>query len=194
MRSLRRSPTITWSTTLSLVVALVAGILVADNTHAQPKPGSNKSALGSNQADKVSPDQRGRVRSARDAKKNENRNDENLVKVILQFNGPPSEPLNALLRRNGVHVKRHFQNFNSKAVELPASVVDELAAFDEVRCVSLDAEVKSFGHVSLTTGADAARSSSGSGTGLDGTGIGIAVLDSGVASDHVSFLNKTDDT
>jgi serine protease AprX len=59
--------------------------------------------------------------------------------------------------------------------------------------VSLDKEVKSLGHVSLTTGADAVRtqtvtSPSGATTALDGSGVAIAVLDSGLYKEHVSFL------
>jgi hypothetical protein len=60
------------------------------------------------------------------------------VSVILQLNGPVSGRLNALLNRNGIHVKQSFKNFNSSAVELPVSVVDELAAYEEVQFVSLE--------------------------------------------------------
>ncbi|MFN2456395.1 MAG: S8 family serine peptidase, partial [Pyrinomonadaceae bacterium] len=60
-----------------------------------------------------------------------------------------------------------------------------------LQTVSLDAEVKSFGHVSATTGADMVRANNGvPGSGLDGTGIGIAVLDSGMDTGHVSGLDK----
>ena len=46
------------------------------------------------------------------------------------------------------------------------------------------------GHVSRTTGADQIRNSGGENNSgsLDGTGIGIAVLDSGVDTEHHSFL------
>jgi serine protease AprX len=49
-----------------------------------------------------------------------------------------------------------------------------------------DREAKKSGHLSLTTGADAARSLGGI-TPYDGTGVGIAVLDSGVFGDHKSL-------
>ena len=49
------------------------------------------------------------------------------------------------------------------------------------------------GHVSRTTGADLVRGSdsSSSNNALDGTGIGIAILDSGIDVDHHSFLNRS---
>ncbi|MEP6912456.1 MAG: S8 family serine peptidase, partial [bacterium] len=168
-----------------LLFSLSFGILVIDRAGAQPS--SNHNFQSSRRGDKVSPDLRGQVhRSQRRGTQ-----DNELISVILQLNGPPSARLSALLRRNGVRVKRLFQNFNSQAVELPAGVVDELAAFSELQTVSLDAEVKSFGHVSATTGADMVRADNGvPGSGLDGTGIGIAVLDSGMDTGHVSFLDK----
>src|SRR5207237_2612129 len=50
----------------------------------------------------------------------------------------------------------------------------------------------SMGNLSATTGADAVRTTSGINvTGLDGTGIGIAILDSGIYKDHTDFLDKS---
>ncbi|MEO8436803.1 MAG: hypothetical protein ABI596_18035, partial [Pyrinomonadaceae bacterium] len=161
--------------TLSLLISVSCGILVTDKAGAQQA--SNHNFQNSRRGDKVSPDLRGKVR--RSQKRGTQDND--FVSVILQLKSAPSARLAALLGRNGVRVKRLFQNFNSQAVELPAGVVDELAAFSELQTVSLDAEVKSFGHVSATTGADMVRADNGApGSGVDGTGIGIAVLDSGM--------------
>ncbi|HYO91444.1 MAG TPA: S8 family serine peptidase, partial [Pyrinomonadaceae bacterium] len=104
--------------------------------------------------------------------------------MILQFSGKPSGRLNALLNRNDVHVRAHFENFNVSAVELPASVVQELASFSEVSYVSFDREVDSLGHVETTTGALATRTQQ---SNLDGRGVTIAVLDSSIYNGHVMF-------
>jgi subtilisin family serine protease len=181
MNSTRFSRIVTWSITLSLLFSVSFGILVVDKACAKANGGGDNK---SQRDDKVSSDLRNRVRHGQTSG-----NDE-LVNVIVQFNGPPSAAVQALLRRDRVRVRNQFQNFNAHAVELPASVVDELASFKEVNVVSLDAEIRSMGHVSLTTGADAARPGNG-GVGVDGTGIGIAVLDSGIDTDHVAFLDKT---
>src|SRR5215204_4856738 len=48
-----------------------------------------------------------------------------------------------------------------------------------------------FGHVTRTTGTDDVRVTAGTNvTGLDGTGIGIAVLDSGIDTGHTTFLDR----
>src|SRR5206468_5102635 len=103
------------------------------------------------------------------------------------------------LRRNGIRVRQVFRNFEARAIELPASVVEELAAFDEVSYISEDSEVKTLGHVSATTGADAVRQQTKTGLlgtttnyTLDGSGIGMAVLDSGIDTTHKAFLGTGD--
>ncbi|HLL99896.1 MAG TPA: S8 family serine peptidase, partial [Pyrinomonadaceae bacterium] len=127
-----------------------------------------------------------------------NSSNNNVVRVILQLSEPPRGQLNALLNRNGIHVRANFRNLNSMVVELPAGVVDELASFSEVSFVSLDSKTEAFGHISATTGTDAVRAQTTSTllggtttTYLDGSGIGIAVIDSGIDAAHTSFLDKS---
>ena len=113
------------------------------------------------------------------------------VKVIVQLRAPMSGSLNSLLNSNGVHVRKVFHNLGAQEVELPASIVDTVAAYDEVSFVSFDRPTQSMGHLSATTGADAVRNTNGINVaGVDGTGIGIAVLDSGIYASHVAFLDK----
>src|ERR1035437_174315 len=121
-----------------------------------------------------------------------------IVRVVLQFSDSPSGQLNALLNRNGVHIRSKFSYLNTFIVDLPASVVSELASFSEVSYISLDDDTKAFGHISSTTGADAVRTQTTTNllggtttTSLDGTGIGIAIVDSGIDSTHTSFLAKS---
>src|SRR5687767_2271739 len=113
------------------------------------------------------------------------------VKVILQLNEKPSGQLNALLASNGVKIRKHFNNLNSFALELPARVVDVLSTFSEVAFISVDSEVLPFGgHVAHTSGADNVRSMATDGA-LDGSGIGIAIVDSGIYGAHTSFTDTT---
>src|SRR4029079_17021479 len=53
--------------------------------------------------------------------------------------------------------------------------------------------VRSMGHVARTTGADLARGpvDQNGNTALDGSGISIAVLDSGMDTNHRSFLDRS---
>src|SRR5215216_5627283 len=112
-----------------------------------------------------------------------NGHDGELVQIILQLNSAPTGKLKALLQRSGVRVKDEFGEFNSSVVELPPSVVSELAEFDEVEFISLDREVSLLGHVERTTGAAYMRTQSGN-SGLKGKDVNVAVLDSGIDKDH----------
>src|SRR6266478_6277012 len=177
------SRVVTWCLTVSLMLSATLGILVCDRASA--KSGNSQANNDSRRADKVSPDLHTKVRRSQNS-----HNDED-VKVILQLNGPASAPLATLLGNGRLHVRKQFNNLQAHMVELPLSVVEQLAAFPEVQSVSFDAPVQSFGHVSLTTGAAAIRSNNGlQNPGVDGTGIGIAILDSGMDTGHISFLDK----
>jgi subtilisin family serine protease len=179
------------SRTPSRVATLLAlfSILVQPcaGTSAGAAPGANK-AKASAPAAKVSHKLRDRLRRPGDSTQT--------AEVILQLRGKPSGRLNALLNRAGVHVRARHESFDTLALELPLGVVDELSSFDEVHFVSTDENVVSTGHVTTTTGAEAVRNSgliSGLlGQTLDGAGVGIAIIDSGMDVTHKSFGAKLD--
>lgn len=113
------------------------------------------------------------------------------VQLIIQLNASPSGRLNALLQRNGVHVKDDFAELNSFSVDLPLSVVSELAEFSEVQFISEDRDVHLMGHVERTTGAAFMRTQSGN-SGLKGKDVNIAVLDSGIDKEHHQIGSRID--
>ncbi|MFN2500537.1 MAG: S8 family serine peptidase [Pyrinomonadaceae bacterium] len=125
------------------------------------------------------------------------RSDEQLVRVIISLSENPRAQLTALLNRNGVYVRAHYRNLGNMVVDLPGSAIAELQTYSEVTFISGDTSTRAFGHVTATTGADAVRVSTTSGllgtvtTSLDGTGIGIAIVDSGIDVRHTSFLDKS---
>src|SRR5437016_8270206 len=170
---IKRFHMVAWLTCLSLLLSLSGGLMVGDHARAQStaKPA------------KVSSDLSAKAHSLTNT---------DTIKVIVQLRAPMSSSLNSLLNSNGVHVRKTFQNLGAHAVEMPASIVDAVAAFDEVSYVSFDRPTQSTGHLSATTGADAVRTTTGINvSGVDGTGIGIAVLDSGIFTSHVDFLDKS---
>src|SRR2546429_6226331 len=155
----KASIAITWLTCLSLVLSLCAGIILIDVVKAAPH--REHGSISGRIKDKVASDLR--------QQKNKN-GGRNTVRIIVQLNDRMSEPLKALLQGNGIKVKRRFINFSSFAVELPASVVDSLASFPEVKFASLDSDVRSMGgHIAQTTGADNVRSMGPAGSSLDGS-------------------------
>ncbi|HEX7956875.1 MAG TPA: S8 family peptidase, partial [Pyrinomonadaceae bacterium] len=119
------------------------------------------------------------------------------MRAIVQTEGECGSLLEQFISARGGRVLRRYGGFKSAAVELPAVALAALAALPEVRYISKDRPTLRLGHVSLTTGADAVRTQPASGGGsytLDGTGIGIAVIDSGVSHSHDSFLNQNGDS
>src|SRR5438105_6148317 len=123
------------------------------------------------------------------------------VRVILQTEDGVGTQLAALLRRRDVRTRGELSAVGARVVELPARLVEQLSAREGVRFVSPDRETISFGHVSLTTGTDAVRNAGAeafrggpvsglNGQALDGTGVGIAVLDSGVDTGHMAFRDE----
>jgi serine protease AprX len=129
-------------------------------------------------AHRVSPDLREQVGAARPGAR---------LKVILQLREGTPASLDAILHASGARSVRRFDRLDSVALELPAAAVARLAARPETRFVSPDRESIPTGHVSLTTGADAVRTTAGINvSGLDGTGVGIAVLDSGIDATHTA--------
>src|ERR1700716_2612234 len=108
---------VTWCITASLLSSATFGILVCDRASAKSRNNRDDNNDSRN-ADKVSPDLRTQVRRTHQRSQGNSNNED--VKVILQFNGPASAGLVALLRRSGVHMRKHFNNFNSHMVEFPA--------------------------------------------------------------------------
>src|SRR5919109_367451 len=134
-----------WLVCLSLVLSLYGGMMPR-KASAAPKDQSSKERLGKKFSEDL-----GERAKRRDASTD-------TVSVILQLSDKPSGQLNALLKRNGVRLRNSFNQLNTHVVDLPASVVEELASFDEVSYVSPDRELASDGHVSQTTGAESRRS------------------------------------
>ncbi|HEX8473381.1 MAG TPA: S8 family serine peptidase [Pyrinomonadaceae bacterium] len=171
MRKSTRSPLIKLISSLALVLMPLVGIIIFDRytniaAAATTAPSSRK----------ISDDLRQKVRGAKDGER---------VDVIIQPAGSWNQSLDSALANLGGSTSRLFNNFNFRGVKLPAAAIEALATRPDIAQVSLDREVKLLGHLSVTTGADAARAM-GSPAYL-GTGVGIAVLDSGIFAEHVAF-------
>ena len=114
---------------------------------------------------------------------------EETVDVIVTLKAARTGRLNAFLAQTGTRFRKDFAYLSSFSVSLPYSRVAELASFPEVDRLSSNEVVFSAGHVSSTTGADAgqaAASAAGHGV-IDGSGVAIAILDSGIDANHAQF-------
>src|SRR4030095_7603816 len=171
-----------WLISLALLLSSCLGMFNQDATAQSETAQAHRSTRA--RASKVAPDLDELVRAA------DSRGE--TVRLIVQTNGDPGENLKALLRRDGAKVNGSFRNLNAHVVEVPARMVEELANDGDVSYISPDREVKTLGHVTMTTGADAVRASApGGGGALDGSGVGIAVLDSSIYTTHQSFKGRS---
>ena len=83
-----------------------------------------------------------------------------LVRVIIQP-AATSDTLDSTIEQSGGSSIRQFQNSRVRVVTLSANGALALSARSDVSYVSLNREVRSLGHVSATTGADAVRTTTG---------------------------------
>ena len=100
------------------------------------------------------------------------------VEVIVDGS---DETISRVLGRHPLQLKRRLRR--GAVLEVPAGMLDALTADPDVRAVSANAVVT--GHMALattTTGADAAWSGLVASLGaVDGSGIGVAIVDSGIS-------------
>ena len=111
------------------------------------------------------------------------------IKVLVQLRGQETPAFTTFLQRPDVQLEHKYVNFPVYALKVRFGALAAIVLMNEVDYVSLRKPLKKFGHISITTGADIARASV-PGTTLDGSGIGIAVLDSGIDSTHPSLTNN----
>ena len=141
--------------------------------------------------DKLSPDLRELVNSA-----DQNRT----VKVILQSDDIDNPQLLSVLKQQGVVIGDRAASLDMMFLDLPVRAAEQVAALQSAKHLSLDREVEFLGHIETTTGVSQVRTMTNTiGIGglvntvtsqLDGSGIGIAVVDSGVYEDHRSFRDS----
>jgi serine protease AprX len=103
---------------------------------------------------------------------------DDLVGVIVQTVDDPGELQLAKVRGKGGVVKTRHSSIRGYSASVPASAIEDLADDPEVEHVSLDAPVHAFLDIALKAiRADVAIRDNG---GLDGRGVGIALIDTGV--------------
>lgn len=107
--------------------------------------------------------------------------------LIINLNSLATDvKVRACLLRLGGRVRRVHPNLGVATVEVPIGRVRELAAETDIEYVSPDRPLTALGHIETTTGADQSRALAmlnGVST-LDGTGVGIVVIDSGIDANH----------
>jgi subtilisin family serine protease len=109
--------------------------------------------------------------------------------IVPVERGTPQVLVEEKLALLGGRIKQQYQGQGLLTMEAPRTAIRQLAAQSSIAYFSPDRPVAASGHLEATTGAALARTLAGDLT-LNGAGIGIAVLDSGVDTNH--FLVKQD--
>src|SRR5437867_9693627 len=100
------------------------------------------------------------------------------VDVIIQFNQTPTDAHHQKVQNKGGVLKTKLDFIKGAHYSVPVESLEALADDPDVAYISPDRPVKgSLDHVVSAVNADLAYAS-----GWDGTGVGIAVIDSGVSS------------
>ena len=164
-----------WGKRLSVLVL----VLVAEIAFAQPW--NNQTADGRG-FQKITPE------VARFSARTNATGRDQLVKVIVQFKQTPRARHFARMQSNGAQLHRKLSVVRAASFFILASRLSALENNPDVAFVTLDHPLK---------GADdytdsAANVSAAWSAGYDGTGIGVAVIDSGVNDSHADLLDSTE--
>jgi serine protease AprX len=109
------------------------------------------------------------------------------VKVIVQYKQVPTSAHYATMQNRGgrLHVKLH--SIKGAAFTIPVSALAALEADPEIASVTIDHPLKGMDDYT-----DAAMNASTAwNAGYDGSGIGVAVIDSGINDNHLDLWNST---
>ena len=113
------------------------------------------------------------------------------IDVIINPASNWTSSLTTELTNKGALKKKSFTNFEFQVFKVKRKDIDNIASRSDVDFMTVDDTVKTLGHMTTTTGATAVRAINGTGTSLDGTGIGIVIVDSGIDFRHQSFNNSS---
>ncbi|HWN98101.1 MAG TPA: S8 family peptidase [Blastocatellia bacterium] len=114
-----------------------------------------------------------------------------MVDVIIQTASKPDKKFLRALSHRGGYLLSDYNNVEAVAAHVPVDQIGEIASQSHVEYISLDRPTQATGHLETTTGANIARNYGNASTGsIDGSGVGIAILDSGVYANHESFSDE----
>ncbi len=149
------------------------------------------------------------VRMALDLRRTLERADpDQTLKVIIQTSSPVETVVDALAHRYPLRIKRILEGIDAIAARVPAGWISSLASDDRVKWVSPDrtVHVASYepamkstasvepndpNHLAITTGASQVIASVANPSGINGGGIGVAILDSGIFRTSCAFRRLT---
>ena len=113
------------------------------------------------------------------------------INAILQAKDADSPVLRGTFERHGILVQDRIGTSDTLVVDLPLGSLEDLSKSGLINYVSPDRKTARTGHIEDTIGATGSRLQQigGQSMNLTGTGVGIAVVDSGIYAGHEGWLN-----
>jgi len=119
----------------------------------------------------------------------------NSVRILVNLNGGDPLTVAGKIKELGGEVRGHFRNVGVMVVDLPLGAVDSLAEVEGLDYLAPDRPVTGLAsQLETTTGAAlvyGGTTSLWNFSGIDGSGVGVAVLDSGIDPSHVDLRDET---
>src|SRR5580704_9091770 len=110
------------------------------------------------------------------------------VKVIVQYKQVPQTEQEGKVQRLGARLNHRLHSVKGIALTIPVSALPALEADPEILSVSIYHPMKGLDEVTdVAMGVSAAWNA-----GYDGTGIGVAVIDSGINDSHPDLMDSTE--
>ncbi len=111
-------------------------------------------------------------------------NSSGMVNVIVQFDQVPNATYHKKITDRGGQLKRELGKFKGALYQMPASELEDLATDPAVKYISLDRPLRGSGTSSwvLDYHNETINSANAWSQNITGTGIGVAVIDSGIAN------------
>jgi subtilisin family serine protease len=145
----------------------------------------NGEALLASPDPKIAPDLWKKVKQSVDAGRGED-----ILHLVVRTDGAPSSSIVRHVLKHQGRVLSFYDNLDMLTVDVPASEVEGLVKHHRIRSVSPDRTVSALAtydsHIRRASGVTAALASSNL-SGLTGKGLGIAIIDSGVQTDHFAL-------
>lgn len=118
---------------------------------------------------------------------------EKRIDVIVQSKNADRGEIYSALRENNVRRSQRIGQSDAFVANMSLNEIQTLSQSGAVNYISPDRPTAMLGHIETTTGSTLVRSSGTENgvTSLDGSGVGIAVLDSGIWTGHKAFLGTS---